>query len=114
VCAACVVRVDVSLRTVPPLAHHLVALPPPRLRWCRYGEHVLKHVFKLDRLDMGAVAASFGLVKLPKVKELRGKDVGLHMLIVSIAHLHSSNPAHCIADRLRRHATRAHGGGRLC
>lgn len=42
-----------------------------------YKEHDCKYIFRLDQLDIAALASSFGLVKLPKVKELRGgKDYG--------------------------------------
>lgn len=39
-----------------------------------YKEHQSKAVFKIESLDIPSLAYTFGLVKLPKVDELRGKE----------------------------------------
>ncbi len=38
-----------------------------------YKEHLCSFIFKLDKLDIGSVARSYALVKLPKIPETRGK-----------------------------------------
>lgn len=39
----------------------------------RYKEHTCKYIFRFDDLDLGAVARSFALLKLPNIKEFRFK-----------------------------------------
>ena len=41
-----------------------------------YKEHLLRSVFKLEQLDVGALATAFGCVRMPKVDELRARAGG--------------------------------------
>lgn len=40
-----------------------------------YKEHQCRFVFRLEDLDLGAVARAFGLLRLPRIKELQGKRI---------------------------------------
>lgn len=40
-----------------------------------YKEHECRFIFRLSALDVGSVARSFGLLKLPKIAEIRGAKV---------------------------------------
>ena len=40
-----------------------------------YQEHKLKFVFSLKELDLGLVAQSFGVLRIPRVKEILGKPI---------------------------------------
>ena len=41
-----------------------------------YKEHQLSFIFALKELDIGAVANSFFLFRLPRVKEILGRKIG--------------------------------------
>lgn len=45
----------------------------------RYREHSLAYIFRMELMPIGSLARSFGLLQLPKIKELRhhhGAPVG--------------------------------------
>lgn len=54
----------------------LVSAPrSPESQLRRYSEHACRFIFKLKHLDMASLAHSFGLVKMPKIDEMRGQKV---------------------------------------
>jgi ATP-dependent RNA helicase DDX55/SPB4 len=42
-----------------------------------YKEHICRFIFRLEQLPIVSLALSFGLVKMPKVDEFRGKELAL-------------------------------------
>lgn len=41
-----------------------------------YKEHELKFIFSFKALDIGSIANSFALLRLPRIKEILNKKVG--------------------------------------
>jgi len=59
-----------------------------------YSKHEASYVFRIKNLDLVGVAKAYGLLKLPKMPELKGKsegwtdvevDVGVLVFILSVA-----------------------------
>jgi ATP-dependent RNA helicase DDX55/SPB4 len=68
-----------------------------------YKEHQLSYIFRADRLDIGSVARSYGLLRLPRIPETRNRSL---FFFADSRHIHTSDIPYAHkekeAARLRR------------